>query len=304
MKKLSHSIVSCHIIRYSSTSKIYLLTKKVIQMDIKTIELSTGQKIAYRESGGSGYPVLLVHGNSASSKSYKHQLEGDFGSKHRVIAMDLPGHGDSSPAPASANYTIPGYAAVVVEVAKALDVENAVVVGWSLGGHIVLEAHDKLDKAAGFVIFGTPPLAYPPDMANAFMPNPAMGAAFAQTLSEEEAQGFAAAFFAPEADIDLAPWVADVSKTDGKARATMAASIEPGNYADEVEIVANLKTPLAILHGEKEQLVNVAYISELNMSSLWHDSVQMIPDAGHAPHWEQADKFNALLEAFIQDVTG
>ena len=54
--------------------------------------------IAVYRSAGSGPTAVLVHGNSASSNSFRHQLEGTFGDTHQIIAIDLPGHGDSAPA--------------------------------------------------------------------------------------------------------------------------------------------------------------------------------------------------------------
>jgi pimeloyl-ACP methyl ester carboxylesterase len=63
-----------------------------------------------------------------------------------------------------------------------------------------------------------------------------------------------------------------------------------------------MTTPLAIVHGADEQLVNLDYIRSLTMPSLWRDEVQIIEDAGHAPHWERPDRFNALLAEFVADV--
>lgn len=273
-------------------------------MDVKKVEAG-GQQIAYCESSGSGPAVVLVHGNSASSQTFKAQVMGDFGQKYRVVALDLPGHGESDPAAEPGKtYHMPGYAAVVAEVAQKLGVTDGVFVGWSLGGHIVLEAHNLLPNAVGFVIFGTPPLAFPPDMANAFLPNPAMGAAFAQDLTPEQMAGFAAACLAPDSPLDLAPFVADIARTDGRARATMAASIAPDGYQDEVEIVRNLQRPLAILHGEHEQLVNADYIRGLEMPTLWRGAVQIVPGAGHTPQTETPEAFSAVLSAFVDEVTG
>ncbi len=272
-------------------------------MDIKKINAG-GQQIAYRESSGTGPAVMLIHGNSASSLTFEAQLTGEFGQKYRVVAMDLPGHGESDRAadPAS-TYHMPGYAAVVADVAKQLGLETAVFVGWSLGGHIVLEAAPSLlPNAAGFVIFGTPPLAFPPDMEHSFLPNPAMGAAFAEELTEEQMAGFAAACLAPDCTLDLTPFVADIARTDGRARATMAASIAPDGYTDEVVIVGNLKRPLAVLHGEKEQLVSEPYISALDMPTLWRGAVQIVEGSGHTPQAEAPEQFNALLSAFIDEV--
>lgn len=271
-------------------------------MDPKMV-MAGGQKIATYDSGGDGTAVFFLHGNSASSLTFKAQLEGEFGKKYRAVAMDLPGHGESEKAADPENsYHMPGYAAVLADVAKQLSVENGVFVGWSLGGHVVLEAHHLLPNAAGFAIFGTPPLSYPPDMEGGFLPNPNMAAAFAETLSQEEMAGFASACLAPNSPLDLAPFVADIARTDGLARATMGASIGPGNYADEVEIVKNLKRPLAILQGEHEQLVNPSYFGTIEIPTLWRGAVQMIADAGHTPQVENASAFSEVIAAFVDDV--
>lgn len=272
-------------------------------MQAQTLQISS-QTIAYYDSEGKGPAVLLIHGNSSSSRSFQHQLDSPLGKKFRLVAMDLPGHGQSEAAPnPQATYTLPGYAGVVAEVAEKLSLTEAVFVGWSLGGHIVLEAADTLSSAAGFVIFGTPPIGFPPAMDQAFFPNPAMGAAFKADLTAEEMDAFVAAFFKPDTANIPASFHADIRQTDGQARAVMGGSIGPDGYKDELEVVANLTIPLAVLHGEQEQLVNTAYISGLTMPTLWREVVQIIPDAGHAPHWEQPEPFNTLLEAFINEIT-
>ncbi|MEZ4519302.1 MAG: alpha/beta hydrolase [Chloroflexota bacterium] len=90
--------------------------------------------------------------------------------------------------------------------------------------------------------------------------------------------------------------------TDGRARALFGASVGETRYKDEVQIVQNMDTPLAIIHGAEEQLVNVEYLRSLTIPSLWRGEVQIIEDAGHATHWEQPDRFNAILTEFAADV--
>jgi hypothetical protein len=51
-------------------------------------------------------------------------------------------------------------------------------------------------------------------------------------------------------------------------------------------VVRDLKVPLAVLHGVKEQLVNGRYFGSVAMPTLWRGVVQMISGAGHAPQWE------------------
>ncbi len=267
-------------------------------MTTKSIRVDS-HEIAYRESSGSGSPVVLVHGNSFSSRIFEPQLQSQLGQKHRLVALDLPGHGASPNATdPAATYNLPGYARLVAGFAGQLGLEDAVFVGWSLGGHILIEALPQLPRAKGVLMYGTPPIAFPPDMANAFLPNPAMGFSFNPSPSAEEADAFCAACLKPGLNVP-AFFLEDVLRTDGQARAQLAASIQPNGYTDEIVAVANMTIPLAVIHGEHEQLVNAMYLQTLHMPTLWRGAVQIVNDAGHATNWEKPAEFNALLEAFI-----
>jgi pimeloyl-ACP methyl ester carboxylesterase len=272
-------------------------------VDKETVEAG-GQQIAYAQSPGDGRAVIFVHGNSVSARTWDPVLTGSFGRRFRCLALDLPGHGLSAPASDQAVYSLPGYAAVLADFAAALAAADAVVVGWSLGGHIALEAAPALPAAAGFAIFGTPPVASAEQMADAFLPNPAMNVGFTAAVSEDEAGTYAASFVAPGSDLPLDQFTADVLATDGNARASLLASIGAGQFADELAIVAALRQPLAILHGEGEQLVNLGYLRTVTAPTLWRGEVQLISGTGHAPHQEDPVAFTSLLEQFISDLDG
>ncbi|WP_189154871.1 alpha/beta fold hydrolase [Lentzea pudingi] len=263
-----------------------------------------GQHIAYVESPGraDARTVVFVHGNSSSARTWLPLLQQDFGTRFRCLALDLPGHGRSEPARDDAGYSLPGYAAVLTGFAQEIGVTGAVFVGWSLGGQIVMEAAPGLPDAGGFVVFGAPPVATPADMAEAFLPNPAMGALFTDQVSEDEARLAAASFTAPDSSLDLAEFVADILATDGRARAGLGASAGAGRFADELAIVSALRRPMAVLHGAEEQLVSLDYLRELDFPALWRGEVQVIPGAGHAPHQETPEAFAALLNEFMTDV--
>jgi pimeloyl-ACP methyl ester carboxylesterase len=261
-----------------------------------------GQQIAYRSSEGTQQPVIFIHGNSCSSRTWDGILKGPFGQRYRCLALDLPGHGHSATAKDPDDYSLPGYAKVLSNFAEATQADNAVVVGWSLGGHIALEAAPQLTGAPGFVIFGTPPIASADQMSVAFQPNPAMAFTFAPAISPDEARAYAEAFTAPGSALNLDEIVADVLATDGAARAGLGASLAEGRYADEVAITSALTRPLAILHGDGEQLVSLDYLRTLRIPALWRDEVQLIPGAGHAPHLETPGAFTALLQDFLADL--
>jgi pimeloyl-ACP methyl ester carboxylesterase len=99
-----------------------------------------GARIRYFE-GGHGPPLLLVHGFGGAAWNFSELAPLLPG--RRLIVPDLPGHGGSSPLPAT---TIPGFADVV---ASLLD-EPADVVGHSLGGVVALrlaERHPRLVRS-------------------------------------------------------------------------------------------------------------------------------------------------------------
>ena len=87
---------------------------------VHPLRLQVGQQtIAAYESEGTGRPIVLIHGNSSSSRVWSKQLEGSLGKKYRLIAIDLPGHGDSAPAPdPEKDYSAAGYSACIAAIAR------------------------------------------------------------------------------------------------------------------------------------------------------------------------------------------
>ncbi|WP_326836613.1 alpha/beta hydrolase [Amycolatopsis rhabdoformis] len=211
-----------------------------------------GQRIAYRTSSGSGPAVVFVHGNSSSSAAWARVLDSPFGRRFRILALDLPGHGSSAPAASPEVYSIPGYARVVADFAEAADAGDAVLVGWSLGGHIALSASTRLPGVRGIVVHGTPPVASAADLATAFLPNPAVATGFTGPVSREDAVAYARAQLAPGSPLPVDEAVAHILATDPEARAALGRSLQSTANADERSIVAGSRVPVAILHGAEE----------------------------------------------------
>ena len=259
--------------------------------------------LAAHESLGRGPAAVLIHGNSSSSRAFSRQLDGPLGKRFRLVAVDLPGHGGSDDAKDPGAYSLPGHARAVRAVVDALDLEQALFVGWSLGGHVALEMAPELSKAHGFLIFGAPPLNSRESMREAFLPNPAMKFAFQENIDSGDVSDYLAAFFRP-GFADIPPFfLSDIQRTDGRARSGLAANnAADGRPRDEVAVVRDLKVPLAVLHGAEEQIVKCGYFASLVMPTLWRGSVQTIPGAGHTPQWERPEAFDALVEAFIAEM--
>jgi pimeloyl-ACP methyl ester carboxylesterase len=262
-----------------------------------------GHRITYLESPGQDdTAVVFVHGNSSSANTWLPVMSGDFGKRFRCVALDLPGHGRSEPATDEADYSLPGHAAVLTGFARELGVSDAVFVGWSMGGQITMEAMPALPDARGFVIFGAPPVTSPEQMAEAFLPNPAMGALFSAHVSEAEATTAAQSFTAAGSALDLGEFVSDILATDGAARTGLGSSAGACRFADEIAVVSALRQPLAVVQGAEEQLVSLDYLRKLTIPTLWRGEVQVVPGVGHAPHQEAPQVFASLLTEFIDDL--
>jgi pimeloyl-ACP methyl ester carboxylesterase len=260
------------------------------------------QEVAYYESPGRGETVVMLHGNSMSSYAFQNQLCGSLGKKLHIVAVDLPGHGRSGYAADPAIYTLPGYAAVLTQFVQTLGLDDAVFAGWSLGGHILLEAASGLSSAKGFMIFGTPPLGVPPAFNEAFLAaNPAAGLAFQSGWNNDAVERYVGSLFAPGAQDIPDFFYKDARRTDGDSRFQLLMSVGTLNYADEIEIARNITRPLAIIHGEKDQAVSLAYIRGLGLNNLWRGKVHVIKNAGHTPQWESVREFDRLLRAFVRD---
>ena len=94
-----------------------------------------GHRAIYR-MGGSGPPVVLIHGMVNSSRHWEHvalRLAGDY----TVIAPDLIGHGDS--ATPRGDYSIGAHAAAIRDLLAAIGVDRATIVGHSLGGGVAMQ---------------------------------------------------------------------------------------------------------------------------------------------------------------------
>jgi hypothetical protein len=107
---------------------------------------------------GSGPAVVAVHGLGGTKGSFLPTLAALAGG-FRVIALDLPGFGDSDK-PLGAAYDAPYFAAVVVDLLDALDIECAHLIGNSLGGRVVLEVGMRHPDRAGGLALLAPSLAW------------------------------------------------------------------------------------------------------------------------------------------------
>jgi len=107
----------------------------------------------YYEEAGDGIPLLCLHTAGSDGRQFRALLNDEAVTRHfRVIAFDMPWHGKSSPPVGweSEEYRLSteSYTGMIIDVARALELDRPVAIGCSIGGRIVL--HLALDHAERF----------------------------------------------------------------------------------------------------------------------------------------------------------
>ncbi len=260
--------------------------------------LVDGIPLHVREAGR-GPALLLVHGFTASNAVWSHTVEA-FADRWRVIAPDLPGHGRSGKP--DAPYTIDFYAGVLRSLGHELGIEEAIVVGNSLGGQIAIElalTYPAWTRAVALVApaGGLAPLVRPfasivrvgarPEVLRFLLPrtldrcfhDPSIAAAaerrriLAERLDAEDFPAFARA---------------------------MARTLAGVIAADRQPLRA-LAQPALLVWGREDRLIALARSRRI-LRDVPHARLVVLDRCGHLPQLERPDVFNETLADFLRVV--
>lgn len=119
----------------------------------RTLALPGGGEVFVRhaEGPGDGVPVLLLHGWTWSADINYFGVYGPLSERHPVVALDHRGHGRHLPSPTT--FEIADVADDAAAVLDHLEIERAIVCGFSLGGPVGVElARRHPDRVAGMVV--------------------------------------------------------------------------------------------------------------------------------------------------------
>lgn len=263
----------------------------------KNIKLEN-KVISYLESGRGDVSLIFIHGNSLSGNTFENQLNSPLLNGYRLFAIDLPGCGKSENALSiETDYSIPAFANIVSNFIHELMLQKVILVGHSLGGHVVIESLEKSSKIIGAFFFGTPPLNKPPTLEKFFLPHPAGALVFSENLNDEQIDLILSGYFKNKSSITNFVFE-DFRRADGKFRGGLIGSVMRGEYEDETKILQNTEVPIAILQPNEDAFINPDYLSSLKIPKLWKGKIQNIPDSGHSPQMENALRFNEILAEF------
>jgi len=180
------------------------------------------------EQAGSGVPVALLHGLTATRRYVVMGSRALERSGHRVIAYDARGHGESTPAPAPGAYEYEDLAGDLAGVLDELEVARAVLVGASMGAHTALGVALAQPERVAALVLVTP--AYDPERP-ASPESLARWDRLAAGLREGGVEGFLAAYGEPEV---APPWRDAVGRV---LRQRLSAHRHPLAVADALQVV-------------------------------------------------------------------
>jgi pimeloyl-ACP methyl ester carboxylesterase len=247
----------------------------------------------YFEDQGSGNPTLVfLHGTAAEgSNSFKPQLE-RFKSAHRIITIDLPGHGRSEHP--SGRFTVQETALEVCRSLKMLNGAPFLVIGHSLGGLIALEiARDRPESLTGIVLID-PPMLFPNETAPAMK---AVREKFGTLEHLQTVRGVAEQmYFSPSTPRSVRdPVMAAIEAMPADQWTELWDAVQ--EYDAETAL-ALIQHPALLLYSAVP--LNVERLLELNPRM----ELQRIPNVGHYPQLETPEIVNDSIDRFLNHLAG
>lgn len=259
------------------------------KLSLKKAISSDGVSIAYLAGGIGDTALVFIHGGLADRSFWSNQLE-VFASHHRVVALDLAGHGASGKDRKS--WTLENFGRDVVAVVKQERLESVIVIGNSLGGAVALETARLVPGRVLAVIA----------VDTCHDLSVRMDAAALRQRAERFRKDFPSAcdemaeqLFHPDADPAL---VKDVKTRLSKGSAEVLASVLDGLATyDGAQSAKAVRVPIYCLNGD-------LYPTRLeaNRKIVPQFKAVIMHHAGHFPMLERPNEFNDKLAAMVSEI--
>ncbi|MEU4837512.1 alpha/beta fold hydrolase [Nocardia testacea] len=264
------------------------------------LELPDGVPLYY-EDHGSGRPVVLIHGWTMNSTFWAQNVPA-LAEQHRVITVDLRGHGSSGKT--EDGHTLAQYARDVQGLITHLGLEQVSLAGWSMGVAVALAYVQQFGCAnLRSVVFidQSPRFLDGPDwqfpLQGGYSDNDL--ALFVQTVRHARPlviKPFIAACFAqtpPEDVID-----AIYAETMKMSTAAACAIWYDMAFADLRAVLPEVAVPALLVYGAQSKIFP-GPLDEWIAAQLPDATVTRFADSGHAPFSEEPERFNQVLAEFL-----
>lgn len=260
-------------------------------------------RIAWTERG-SGHPVILLHGLADSHRTWRRVVD-LLSREHRVLMLDLPGHGLSGRP--DAPYTLSWYADMVAGWMDAVGLERAHVCGHSFGGGVaqwmVLHHSPRIDRLA-LVAAGGLGKEVATGLRVATLPGVSalVGSSLFGPMTRFAMRSQSAFAALEREEVERLARLNSAANAGTAFRRTVASCIDlRGQYMQtwhHVQKVASLP-PIALFWGSLDPVIPVAHAHQAQ-ARLEHVALSSYP-CGHFPQLEAAASFARDLSFFLAD---
>jgi pimeloyl-ACP methyl ester carboxylesterase len=246
-----------------------------------------GVSLAYEETGTGEPPILLIHSWTGDRSSFAPQVS-YFSRAHRVLAVDLRGHGESDKP--HGEYSPDVFVEDVGWMCDQIGLRNAVLVGHSMGGNIVLELAARRPDLAAAVILLDAPVFPPPSLADAMK---AVAGEFRRPNYAEAARQFVDGVFLPTDEPARRAEILD--KTARCPQHVLSSAWEQSIVGyDASTAAAACRAPICYI-GAATPLADLSRFRTLCPQLVIGQTV----GAGHFHGLEVPDQINAMIERFL-----
>ena len=260
-----------------------------------------GVRIRYRDTGGTGTPILLTHGIGGSLELWNKQLEAVDNSL-RLLAWDLPGHGLSEMG--QQPYDPNKFAAFSCRFLDALNIQKVALAGNSLGGAISLRIADlQPHRVTGLLLANAAGLGRESPLPFRLMILPILGGMMTRPGKQAIEQQLKALFHDPATITDSIRAVVtrNVHKPEGTKAfiqtlrlMTRFGGQNPQLVQQSRDIIQKLKQPIIFLHGRNDSVIPFTHSIESAKLAL-NGQLILLDDCGHTPQIEMPEYFNKIL---------
>lgn len=263
-----------------------------------------GQQFAIAEAGAGQRPLLIVHGFTGAKEDFTPWLEPLAEAGWHAVAPDVRGHGGSAKPTAESDYSFEIMARDALGLTGALGWDRYVLLGHSMGGMIAqvmaCAAPGRLD---GLILMDTShgPLNLDAELVQAAVEIVRSQGidALATILAEQQGP-----LSTPAHQRLLASQAGYAEFGDRKLRASSAAmyaAMAPAflSATDRLESLQALPSALPVLVLVGEQDKPFLAPSKRMAATVGQGSLEVIPDAGHSPQFENPDGWWQALSAFL-----
>jgi len=250
---------------------------------------------------GEGDALLLIHGMFGDHLDWEPVLE-PLSRRHRVVAPDLPGFGDSEKP--DCEYTEEIFTSALEGLLSGLEIQRATVVGNSFGGILAqifaLRCPERVDRlilvgSGGFRRRSTEEGRTALERFN----EQTIRAMTPELIRQIFAPVFARQ--SPERERYIERQIGKLARPDYPAYArAIERSIQLALRLYTLDRLAEIRVPVLLLWGEKDLPVPLAE-AQLALAQLRHGRLEVFAGCGHAPQLEDPAAFVRAVEAFTED---